>query len=57
MSNGNANGSGAQERGNKLEGFLLSQKQAFLGDFNAGNLKGWTVVMGNEAGGGTLFRT
>lgn len=38
-------------KGNRLGDFLLSQREAFLGDIKGGNLKGWTVVMGNEAGG------
>lgn len=37
--------------GNRLGDFLLSQREAFLGDIQGGSLKGWTVVMGNEAGG------
>jgi hypothetical protein len=30
---------------------LLSQKEAFLNDLNSGNIRGWTIAMGNEAGG------
>jgi len=35
----------------KLGGFLQSQKDLFLADLREGNLRGWTVAMGNEAGG------
>ena len=35
----------------ELETWLWTQKKAFLGDYGRGDLKGWTVVMGNEAGG------
>ncbi|WVF68526.1 hypothetical protein IAT40_003294 [Kwoniella sp. CBS 6097] len=34
----------------RLADFLRSQKEAFLGDLKDGRGKGWTVVMGNEAG-------
>jgi len=45
-----ADGEGVQ-RG-QLEGWLRAQKDAFFGDLSKGSLNGWTVVMGNEAGGG-----
>ncbi len=35
----------------RLAGFLQSQKDLFLSDLKGGNLKGWIVAMGNEAGG------
>lgn len=35
----------------RLADWLLSQKEAFLGDLAAGRGKGWLVAMGNEAGG------
>ncbi|WVQ96068.1 hypothetical protein IAU59_003168 [Kwoniella sp. CBS 9459] len=47
--NGNGNGNGEAQEG-RLAGFLRSQKEAFLGDLRDGRGKGWTVVMGNEAG-------
>ncbi|KAL7425171.1 Exopolyphosphatase [Cryptotrichosporon argae] len=34
----------------KLAGFLRSQKDEFLVDLERGNVRGWTVAMGNEAG-------
>jgi exopolyphosphatase len=37
--------------GSKLAGFLQSQKELFFGDLEAGKGKGWTVAVGNEAGG------
>ncbi|WVQ66430.1 uncharacterized protein L199_004611 [Kwoniella botswanensis] len=42
------NGNTIQE--GRLAGFLRSQKESFLDDLKKGNAKGWTVVMGNEAG-------
>ncbi|WWD04209.1 hypothetical protein V865_002276 [Kwoniella europaea PYCC6329] len=42
------NGNTIQEE--RLAGFLRSQKETFLDDLKKGNAKGWTVVMGNEAG-------
>lgn len=51
--NGGTNG--VVSNGNRVGDFLLSQKEAFLGDFKLGNLNGWTVVMGNEAGGEFLY--
>ena len=35
----------------RLAGFLATQKEAFMADAKAGNLSGWTIAMGNEAGG------
>lgn len=35
----------------RLADWLLSQKEAFIGDLKAGRGKGWLVTMGNEAGG------
>ena len=43
------NGGGAAGR---LAGFLESQKALFEDDYRKGDLSGWTVAMGNEAGGG-----
>ena len=37
--------------GGRLGGFLQSQKDLFLEDLRGGSVKGWTVAMGNEAGG------
>lgn len=37
--------------GSRLAGFLQSQKELFLGDLESGKGKGWTVAVGNEAGG------
>lgn len=37
--------------GSRLAGFLQSQKELFFGDLQGGKGKGWTVAMGNEAGG------
>lgn len=37
--------------GSRLAGFLQSQKELFYGDLRNGKGKGWTVAMGNEAGG------
>jgi hypothetical protein len=37
--------------GSRLAGFLQSQKELFFGDLKNGNGKGWTVAVGNEAGG------
>ncbi|ODN73356.1 hypothetical protein L202_07896 [Cryptococcus amylolentus CBS 6039] len=34
----------------RLAGFLISQRDLFLQDLREGKGKGWTVVMGNEAG-------
>jgi len=39
----------------RLAGFLVDQRDAFLSDLKAGKGKGWTVVMGNEAGGTFAF--
>lgn len=36
----------------RLAGFLSSQRDLFLQDLKDGKGKGWTVVMGNQAGGG-----
>ncbi|KAK8849738.1 hypothetical protein IAR55_005073 [Kwoniella newhampshirensis] len=49
--NGNrsGNGEGIVKEG-RLAGFLASQRDLFLGDLEEGKGKGWTVVMGNEAG-------
>lgn len=35
----------------RLAGFLSSQRDLFLHDLKNGKGKGWTVVMGNQAGG------
>lgn len=35
----------------RLAGFLSSQRDLFLQDLKEGKGKGWTVVMGNQAGG------
>lgn len=35
----------------RLAGFLSSQRDLFLHDLKDGKGKGWTVVMGNQAGG------
>lgn len=40
--------------GSKLAGFLQSQKELFFEDLEAGKGKGWTVAVGNEAGGESL---
>jgi exopolyphosphatase len=37
--------------GSRLAGFLQSQKELFFGDLESGKGKGWTVAVGNEAGG------
>lgn len=37
--------------GSQLEGWLRTQRESFLSDLAQGSLKGWTIVMGNEAGG------
>jgi len=37
--------------GSRLAGFLQSQKELFFGDLQNGKGKGWTVAVGNEAGG------
>lgn len=37
--------------GSRLAGFLQSQKELFYGDLENGKGKGWTVAVGNEAGG------
>jgi len=37
--------------GSRLAGFLQSQKELFFGDLENGKGKGWTVAVGNEAGG------
>ncbi|WVQ84751.1 hypothetical protein IAT38_006908 [Cryptococcus sp. DSM 104549] len=53
MSDATVPSGGAETGGVKegrLAGFLLSQKDLFLEDLKAGKGKGWTVVMGNEAG-------
>lgn len=44
------NGDAAVAEG-RLAGFLSSQKDLFLQDLKDGKGKGWTVVMGNQAGG------
>jgi hypothetical protein len=41
----------ADMMGSRLAGFLQSQKELFFGDLENGKGKGWTVAMGNEAGG------
>nr|XP_031858410.1 uncharacterized protein CI109_006173 [Kwoniella shandongensis]KAA5525482.1 hypothetical protein CI109_006173 [Kwoniella shandongensis] len=48
MSSTNGNGDSVKE--GRLAGFLISQKETFLQDLKEGRGKGWTVVMGNEAG-------
>ena len=51
-SNGGASGSDGLSAGpSRLAGFLQSQKESFMGDLGKRNLKGWTIAMGNEAGG------
>jgi len=42
--------------GSRLAGFLQSQKELFFGDLENGKGKGWTVAVGNEAGGTSLSR-
>jgi exopolyphosphatase len=37
--------------GSRLAGFLQSQKELFFQDLQSGKGKGWTVSVGNEAGG------
>ena len=37
--------------GSRLAGFLQSQKELFFQDLKGGKGKGWTVAIGNEAGG------
>lgn len=44
----------AQQEG-RLAGFLQSQKELFLQDLRDGKGRGWTVSMGNEAGGESGF--
>ena len=39
----------------RLAGWLESRKQLFLDDLRKGKLKGWTIAMGNEAGGQLLM--
>lgn len=39
----------------RLAGFLESQKALFEADYRKGDLTGWTVAVGNEAGGGSRF--
>lgn len=41
----------ADLRGSRLAGFLQSQKELFFEDLKSGKGKGWTVSVGNEAGG------
>lgn len=45
-------GGHAETAGGRLADFLQSQKEAFLSDLEGGDVKGWTVAVGNEAGGG-----
>ena len=40
--------------GSRLAGFLQSQKELFFQDLQGGKGKGWTVAVGNEAGGKSL---
>lgn len=47
----NMSGSQEEVQPGRLAGFLQSQKELFLGDLKDGKGKGWTVAMGNEAGG------
>jgi exopolyphosphatase len=57
--NGNAGSAVVVDGGSdmgRLGGFLQSQKDEFLQDMRNGGLKGWTVVMGNEAGGKCFSR-
>jgi exopolyphosphatase len=44
-------GAGPDVGGSRLAGFLQSQKELFFGDLQNGKGKGWTVAVGNEAGG------
>lgn len=53
--NGTIMASEADLTGSKLAGFLQSQKELFFGDLEAGKGKGWTVAVGNEAGGELLL--
>lgn len=41
----------------RVADFILSQKEAFLADAASKNLKGWTVITGNEAGGESRDQT
>ena len=49
-SNGN-NAAGTGSTGSRLGDFLISQRELFLADVEAGKGKGWAVSVGNEAGG------
>lgn len=42
--------------GSRLAGFLQSQKELFFQDLQGGKGKGWTVAVGNEAGGKSCLR-
>jgi exopolyphosphatase len=46
----NGNGEDLPQSG-RLADWLMSQRALFLGDAQKGRLEGWTVAMGNEAGG------
>jgi exopolyphosphatase len=49
---GKVNGDGEDlPQSGRLADWLMSQKALFLGDAQKGRLEGWTVAMGNEAGG------
>jgi hypothetical protein len=42
---------GAAPAAGRMSDFLLSQKVTFLDDLSKGKVGGWTIAMGNEAGG------
>ena len=48
---GDGHAASAEAGAGRLAGFLQTQKESFLADLDRQNLKGWTLAMGNEAGG------